>query len=50
VEEAYERGNGIEVFGGSSARESADNYEAWRNKTMSVERILQGSRKKDWMD
>lgn len=33
VEDAYERSNGIEVFGGSSAKESADRYEAWRNVT-----------------
>ena len=28
VEDAYEQANGIEVFGGSSARESADIYRA----------------------
>lgn len=27
VEDAYEEGNGIEIFGGSSAKESADQYE-----------------------
>ncbi|NIK76142.1 hypothetical protein FHS15_001249 [Paenibacillus castaneae] len=33
MEDAYERSNGIEIFGGSSAKESADKYEAWRNMT-----------------
>lgn len=33
VEDAYERGNGIEIFGGSTAAESAKMYEADRNKT-----------------
>lgn len=31
VEDAYERGNSIEIFGGSSAKESADLYEAYLN-------------------
>ncbi|WP_197035462.1 NlpC/P60 family protein [Paenibacillus sp. UNC451MF] len=33
VEDAYEQGNRIEIFGGSNAKESADMYEAWRNTT-----------------
>ncbi|NSW91879.1 MAG: methyltransferase domain-containing protein [Firmicutes bacterium] len=32
VEEAYERGNSIEIFGGCCAKESADMYEAHLNK------------------
>jgi cell wall-associated NlpC family hydrolase len=31
VEDAYEKSNGIEMFGGSSAKESADEYEAAQN-------------------
>jgi hypothetical protein len=31
VEDAYEFSNQIEVFGGDCAKESADQYEAWRN-------------------
>lgn len=33
VEDAYELSNGIEIFGGSSARESADIYEAKPSNT-----------------
>lgn len=33
VEDAYEEGNGIEMFGGSSAQESADLYRAEENKS-----------------
>lgn len=32
VEDAYEKGNGIEVFGGDTAKESADEYGAVANK------------------
>ena len=31
VEDAYEISNAVEIFGGSSAKESADEYEAWKN-------------------
>ncbi len=31
VEDAYEQGNQVEIFGGRSAKESADEYEAWKN-------------------
>ena len=31
VEDAYEKGNNLEIFGGSSAKESADEYEAGNN-------------------
>ena len=31
VEDAYEESNHVEIFGGSSAKESADEYEAMRN-------------------
>jgi uncharacterized protein YycO len=31
VEDAYEKSNGIEMFGGSCAKESADEYEAAQN-------------------
>lgn len=33
VEDAYERSNGIEIFGGDCASESAQIYEAYRNKS-----------------
>ncbi|NTU63498.1 MAG: hypothetical protein HGB05_08855 [Chloroflexi bacterium] len=32
VEDAYEKGNHIEIFGGSSAQESADEYGAAQNR------------------
>ncbi len=32
VEDAYEKGNYVEIFGGSSAKESADEYKAERYK------------------
>lgn len=32
VEDAYEEGNHVEIFGGSSAQESADEYEAAQNR------------------
>jgi hypothetical protein len=32
VEDAYERSNGIEIWGGSDARESAELYEAHKNR------------------
>ncbi len=31
VEDAYEESNNIEIFGGSSAKESAEKYEAFKN-------------------
>lgn len=31
VEDAYEKANQVEIFGGSSAKESADEYEVWNN-------------------
>lgn len=31
VEDAYEESNNVEIFGGSSAKESADEYEAAKN-------------------
>lgn len=31
VEDAYEKANHVEIFGGSSAKESADEYGAWNN-------------------
>lgn len=31
IEDAYEQSNQIEMFGGSCAKESADDYEAWKN-------------------
>jgi cell wall-associated NlpC family hydrolase len=34
VEDAYERSNGIEMFGGSTAKESADLYGAGKNMTI----------------
>lgn len=37
VEDAYEYGNSIEIFGGSCAKESADMYEAHLNKSMPPE-------------
>jgi hypothetical protein len=32
VEDAYEEGNQVEIFGGSSAQESADEYSAAQNR------------------
>jgi hypothetical protein len=32
VEDAYEESNHVEIFGGSSAKESADEYEAGQNQ------------------
>ena len=32
VEDAYEKGNHVEIFGGSSAQESADEYGAAQNR------------------
>jgi hypothetical protein len=31
VEDAYEKGNNVEIFGGSTAKESADEYRVWNN-------------------
>jgi len=33
VEDAYEKGNHVEIFGGSSAQESADEYGAAQNRS-----------------
>lgn len=34
VEDAYEQSNGVEIFGGDSARESADQYQAGNPDTL----------------
>lgn len=48
VEDAYERPNRLEIFGGGFARESAELYAArWIGGTP-VQRIFEGCRPKDW--